>query len=84
MIPSTTHKMSLHTGLWQNASAGQISRRLNRSRVGIGNAAAPGRFAASRRSKTFRFESGGADAAGRRQGNRHIDHAGQADTTGRC
>ena len=32
MIPSTTHKMSLHTGLWQNASAGQISRRLNRSR----------------------------------------------------
>jgi GcrA cell cycle regulator len=35
MIPSTTQEISLLTGLGPNASAGQISRRLSRSRAPV-------------------------------------------------
>ena len=35
MIPWTTQEISLLIGLWPNASAAQISRRLNRSRASV-------------------------------------------------
>ena len=86
MMPWTTQEISLLIGLWPTASAAQISKRLNRSRASICGKAMRLRhdnLLPAGVEKHFEVNPG-ADAAGSRQDNGHIDHAGKADTTGRC
>ena len=87
MMPWTAQEISLLIGLWPNASAAQISKQLNRSRGSV-----CGKAMRLRRhdllpadvEKHSEGESGGADAAGFRQGNRNTDHNGKADAPGGC